>query len=298
VTIYPGDYFEVVEDELPADCQYKDGLLIVSAGLLIPGDKYEQLLPFRLSSDIPKGVDLRPVIELSEIDYEGTAVEAEFSFSDPDTVLFDAYDFEIEELTYSFLSDTKVRVTATAGNRGKPAGNIWFRIYPIFGGGAYEFAISEILIDTFMTTEIVTLTGDFTIPDIDKSIEFIAIIDDHKSFHEVTELNNSLKTLFDISISVNDIEAKTSFSELYPNPFTDEVNIEYNLAADYDKVQIMIYDISGKACLSIADLPAYRGSHFVVRRFSDLDRGLYLCRIVAAGSNDETIIKTSKLVKE
>jgi hypothetical protein len=298
VTIYPGDYYDVLTDQLPSDCQYKDGMLIVSAGLLIPGDKYEQLLPFRLSENIPKDVDLRPIIELSEIDYEGTAVEAEFSFSNPDTILFNVYDFEIEELTYSFLSDTKVRVTATAGNRGKPAGNIWFRIYPIFGGGAYEFPIAEMLIDTFMTTETVTLNGDFTIPNINKSIEFIAIIDDSKSFHEVIELNNSLKTLFDISVSVNDIEAETVFSELYPNPFTDEVNLEYNLAEDYGKVQIMIYDISGKACLSIADLPAYKGSHFIVRRFSDLEKGLYLCRIVATGRNVETFIKTSKLIKE
>ncbi len=126
----------------------------------------------------------------------------------------------------------------------------------------------------------------------------IAIIDDHKSYHEVIELNNSLKTLFDISVSVNDIMAETVFSELYPNPFTDEINLEYSLAAEYDEVQLMIYDLSGKACLGIADLPAYKGVHFVVRRFSELDKGLYLCRIVATGRNIETIIKTSKLIKE
>jgi len=298
VTIYPGDYFEVVTDELPSDCQYKDGLLIVSAGLLIPGDKYEQLLPFRLSSDIPKGVDLRPIIKLSEIDYEGTAVEAAFSFTDPDTTLFDVYDFEISELTYSILSGKKVRVTATAGNRGKPAGHIWFRIYPIFGGGAYEFPISEMLIDTFMTTGTITLTGEFTIPNINKSIEFIAIVDENESFHEVIELNNSLKTLFDISVSVNDIEAETSFSDIYPNPFIDEVCLEYNLAEDFSMIRLMIFDLSGKACLSMADLPAYKGPHFVMLRFSDLNKGLYICRIVATGKNVETIIKTCKLIKD
>jgi hypothetical protein len=298
VTIYPGNYYEVLADQLPAGCEYKDGLLTVSAGLLIPGDKYEQLLPFKLSENIPKGVDLRPVIELSEIDYEGTVVEAEFSFTSPDTILFDVYDFEIKELTYSFLSGTEVRVTAQAGNRGKAAGNLWFRIYPIFGGGAYEFPISEILIDTFMTTETVTLSGDFTVPNIDRSIEFIAIIDDNESFHEVIERNNSLKTLFDISLTAGDISDETVFYEIYPNPVSDVVYLEYNLASEFKEVQLIIYDISGKVRLNIPDLPSYSGRHFVARRLSDLDQGLFLYRIVATDLNNETIVRTGKLLKE
>jgi hypothetical protein len=289
VTIYPGNYYEVLADQLPAGCEYKDGLLTVSAGLLIPGDKYEQLLPFKLSENIPKGVDLRPVIELSEIDYEGTVVEAEFSFTNPDTILFDVYDFEIKELTYSFLSGTEVRVTAQAGNRGKAAGNLWFRIYPIFGGGAYEFPISEILIDTFMTTETVILSGDFTVPNIDRSVEFIAIIDDNESFHEVIEINNSLKTLFDISVTAGDISDETVFYELYPNPVNDVVYLEYKLASEFKEVQLIIYDISGKVRLNIPDLPSYSGRHFVARRLSDLDQGLYLYRIVATDINNETL---------
>ncbi len=298
VTIYPGDYFNVITDNLPAGCTYQDGLLIVSAGLLIPGDKYEQLLPFKLSENIPKGVDLRPVIELSEIDYEGTAIEAEFSFTKPDTILLDVYDFEIKELTYSFISDKEVRVTAKAGNRGKAASDIWFRIYPIFGGGTYEFPISEILIDTFMTGETITLSGNFIIPNIDKSIEFIAIVDDHKSFHEVIEVNNTLKTLFDISVSIDDISDETVFFDLYPNPVIDEVCMEYKLASDFKQVQLIIYDISGKVCVNITDLPAYSGRHFVARRLSELSQGIYLYRIIAVGSDNETIVKTNKLLKK
>lgn len=298
VTIYPGDYFNVITDNLPAGCTYQDGLLIVSAGLLIPGDKYEQLLPFKLSENIPKGVDLRPVIELSEIDYEGTAIEAEFSFTKPDTILLDVYDFEIKELTYSFISDKEVRVTAKAGNRGKAASDIWFRIYPIFGGGTYEFPISEILIDTFMTGETITLSGNFIIPNIDKSIEFIAIVDDHKSFHEVIEVNNTLKTLFDISVSIDDISDETVFFDLYPNPVIDEVCMEYKLASDFKQVQLIIYDISGKVCVNITDLPAYSGRHFVARRLSELSQGIYLYRIIAVGSDSETIVKTNKLLKK
>lgn len=298
ITIYPGDYFEVLTDNLPAGCTYQDGQLIVAAGLLIPGDKYEQLLPFKLSKDIPKGVDLRPVIKLSEIDYEGTAVEAEFSFTKPDTILLDVYDFEIKELTYSFISDKEVRVTAQAGNRGKAAGNIWFRIYPIFGGGTYEFPLAEILIDSFMTGETKTLSGDFIIPTVNKSIEFIAIIDDHESFHEVIEANNTLKTLFDISVSVDNISDEAVFFELYPNPFVDEVNLEYKLPSDYKQVQLIIYDISGKVCLNVTDLPSFTGRHFVARRLSELNQGIYLYRIVAVNSDNETIVKTSKLIKE
>jgi len=298
VTIYPGNYFEVVTDSLPVGCQYKDGLLIISAGLLIPGDKYEQLLPFKLSNNIPKGVDLRPVIELSEIDYEGTAVEAEFSFASPDTVLLDVYDFEIQELNYSFLSATEVRVSATAGNRGKSAGPIWFRIYPIFGGGTYEFPLAESLIDSFRTGETISLTGNFTIPAIDKSIEFIAIIDDHESFHEVIELNNKLKTLFDLSTSVEDLSNETRFLELYPNPMADEVFLEYYLSSDFKQIQLIIYDITGKVCLHLTDLPAFSGEHLVVRRISDLKQGIYLFRIISVDNNNRISVKNGKICKD
>jgi hypothetical protein len=75
------------------------------------------------------------VIEQSEIDYEGTLVNVSFNFMDTNRLMLDLLDFEAISITFDYLGNGQVRVTATAGNRGIVGDSVWFRIYPIIGGG-------------------------------------------------------------------------------------------------------------------------------------------------------------------
>jgi hypothetical protein len=297
ISIQPGDYFEILEDSLPAHCRVEDGLLLVDAGLLIPGDEFEQVLPFKLSPDIPKGVDLRTIIFSSEINYEGTAVEASFNFTDSSKVLLEVFDLEVIELTYSMVSDTVVNVTARAGNRAMPTGNLWFRIYPIYGGGAYEFPIAAMLIDTIETNQTITLSGQFTPPSLDKSVEFIAIIDDGHTIREIIEENNQLKTSFH-QTAIEDIMAGNGWLTIYPNPVHHELFISYRLDEGYDRVIMAIFDMDGKLCFQSADYPAYAGKHQAVQRIEQLPNGIYIYRILATRKGEIPLQVTGRLVKE
>lgn len=297
ITIHPGNYFVILEDSLPSNCRVENGLLVIDAGLLIPGDEFEQVLPFRLGSDIPKGVDLRTIIFSSELDYEGTAVEAKFNFADSSKVLLEVFDLEVKELTYSMVSDSVVNVTARAGNRAMPTGRLWFRIYPIFGGGAYEFPIAEMLIDTFMTNQTITLSGQFNPPSLDKSVEFIAIIDDGRSIREIIEVNNQLKTSF-LQTAVEDLMAGNGWLTIYPNPVRQELFINYSLDHRYDRVSMTIFDMDGKMCFQSTDYPAYAGKHQAVQRLDQLPGGVYIYRFVARKNGENPLLITGRLIKE
>jgi hypothetical protein len=297
ISIRPGDYFQVLEDSLPAGCSMDNGLLVVDAGLLIPGDKFEQVLPFRLSPDIPKGVDLRPIIYSSEINYEGTAVEASFSFEDSTKVLLEAYDLEVQELYYSMVSDTVVHVTAIAGNRAMPAGRFWFRIYPIYGGGTWEFPIAELYVDTMATGQLITLSADFKPPSLDKSVEFIAIVDDGGSLREIIEANNTLRTSFH-ETALRDPMAGSGLIEIYPNPVRRELTLNYELPGPCDRVSMVLYDVNGRICFNRDSYPAYAGRHQVVQSLDKLPRGIYFYRFSAVKGGERPRVATGRLVKE
>ncbi len=297
VTIHPGNYFEVLVDSLPANCRMEDELLVIDAGLLIPGDLFTQELPFRLKAEIPTEVDLRTIIFSAEIQYEGTAVEARFRFEDPTQTLLEVYDLEVIELQYSLVSDTVVKVTARAGNRAMPAGNLWFRIYPVFGGGTHEFPIAEILIDTLLTNQTVTLNGTFTPPSLDKSVEFIAIIDDGHHFREIIESNNQLTTSFH-QTGTRELTAGKDLVKVYPNPVCDELYFSYQLEDACNQVRMALYSVDGQLRMETREFPAYAGDHQVVHRVDRLPGGTYFYYLEFLQSDGNARRLTGILIKE
>jgi hypothetical protein len=178
-----------------------------------------------------------------------------------------------------------------------PAGNLWFRIYPIFGGGAYEFPIAEMLVDTIQTGQTVTLSGQFKPPSMDKSVEFIAIIDDGRSVREIIEANNQLKTSFH-QTAIEDLMAGNGWLTIYPNPVRDELFIRYNLEDRYDRVSLSIYDMDSRLCFQSADYPAHAGKHQAVQRLDRLPAGIYIYRLRAMKNGENPLQVAGRLVKE
>jgi len=217
---------------------------------------------------------------------------------DTNKLLLDLYDFETTSLTFSDLGNGQVEVNATAGNRGIIGKNVWFRIYPIIGdAGVYEFPIAEIRVENFQPGQGIDLNGVYTLPETDKPIDFIAIIDDGYDYTEITERNNTLRVDFETS----DIEIPESLSNrltIYPSPFTDDVNFEYTLDKTFGSATIRVFDMKGRIMMEVKDCPASAGKNSVQWRSTDMPAGTYVYQLSGndAGSS-ESMLFTGQLVK-
>ncbi|MBN1951374.1 MAG: T9SS type A sorting domain-containing protein [Bacteroidales bacterium] len=301
IRINPGPYYTLVTDSLEANCTVSNGILLVDMGDIIPGELKKQYLPFLLYADeIPEGEDLRVIIDLTNIDYEGTLVDREFAFEDPEDVVLDVYDFEAISISYSDLGDGQVQVNAEAHNRGINGNGVWFRIYPVVGGGVHEFPIAEARDEEFLPGEDLELEGVYTLPETDQAIEFIAIIDDAMYFTEITELNNRIGVPY--TPTVLDYEEEViSHLEVYPNPFAQQATFSYTLAGDYQEVNLKVYSTSGDLLLNLENCPGNNGRNSISWQRTDMEAGVYYYRMsgkTTAGQSGilfkGTLIKTDK----
>lgn len=276
IQIFPGEYYTVLVDSLDANCSFADGLLTIRMGDIIPGEMKEQLLPFVLNPEnLPEGIDIRTIIEQSEIDYEGTLIDRQFNFTDTNKLLLDLYDFEATSISYNDNGNGTVTVTANAGNRGIYGKDVWFRIYPIIGGGVYEFPIEEREIFNFVPGQQIELKGTYTLPVDDKSIDFIAIVDDGQDYTEITELNNSIKIPF-VATSTNTAGALQNNLIAFPVPFADNITFDYVLSELFATTTLEIYDLQGKMWVKIENCPTSKGKNSISWRNSDMPDGSYI----------------------
>lgn len=287
IRINSGPYYTVLVDSLDENCTFSDGVLSIDLGDIIPGELKQQYLPFILDVDnIPEGVDIRTIIDLSRIEYEGTLVDRDFSFEDPEDVLLDAYDFEAINISFTDLGDGTIEVQAEAHNRGINGQNVWFRIYPIVGGGAHEFPFAEVRKEEFTSGETIDLSGTYTIPNTDKSIEFIAIIDDARNYNEITELNNSIKIGLD-GTGLNSNAIANQELKVFPLPFTDIINYKYSLTEDFNDISISVFNMRGQMVSHIENCPTNKGMNQLVWRNSDLPSGNYIYQIKGQQNNGQ-----------
>jgi hypothetical protein len=300
VNIFPGLYYDVVTDSLDPNCTFNDGLISVNFEEIIPGEMKQQLLPFILHPDeLPEGIDIRMLIQQSEIDYEGTLVaDKVFNFMDTNKLLLDLYDFEATSLTFSNIGNGQVQVNAKAGNRGIYGKDVWFRIYPIIGdAGTYEFPIAEIRVENFQPGQNIDLSGVYTLPVTDKSIDFIAIVDDGYDYVEITELNNTIRIDYESS-GIDNPEISNNGISIYPLPFTDDVNFKYNLDKAYTKVTIKVFDLKGRQWVELKDCPASEGTNTIQWRNTDMPEGSYIYQLTGDGLNGSSeVLFTGQIIK-
>jgi hypothetical protein len=298
VDIFPGKYYEVISDSLEPNCSFSNGLLSVNLGDVIPGEGKEQLLPFVLRPDeLPGGIDIRTLIEQSAIDYEGTLVDVAFNFTDSNKVLLDLYDFEATSISFDDLGNGQVQVNAAAWNRGIQGSEVWFRIYPVIGGGTYEFPIAEIRAENFGPQQSLQLSGIYTLPLTDKSIEFIAIVDDGHDYIEISEQNNNISTGF-IPTGTNEPGTRDKYLNIYPVPFTDDVHFEYFLPEAYRNIALKVFDLNGRLRLEMDNLPCGAGINSIQWRCSDLPQGNYIYKLSGEDfTGTGSVLFTGRLTK-
>lgn len=298
ISIHPGPFYSVLVDSLPSNVKYENGLISADLGALQPGETKFAYVYYTVNQNISTVEDFMTVIRLSDIEYKGTSVQSNFKYTDPQQVLFEMYDFQLQTLNYSALDNRSFSITSSATNRGLPATNVWFRIYPVIGGGISEFPIAEKKIENFASGQTVELTvPSYTAPN-GQRIEVVAKIDDGNKVKEIMEQNNAKVLLLAGPLSVNDLKNELGIS-VYPNPFADVVYFTYNLKEKAKSIQISVFTQGGSELVKFVKCPNDEGSH-VIEWVPQLANGNYIYRISITakdGSVSEVpgiLIKTDK----
>lgn len=109
-------------------------------------------------------------------------------------------------------------------------------------------------------------------------------------------LNNNPKSqLFSDDAQVDEISAKSNISlEVYPNPATEQLTIEYNLPAT-TLTEVVLVNIYGEY-IKILQSPKLKasGKHAISADLIDLSSGVCLVRF---NTNEEVITKKIAVVK-
>lgn len=263
ISIHPGPFYSVLVDSLPANVKFENGLINANLGALQPGESKFAYVYYKINNTITSKDDLMTVIKLSDIEYEGTSVKSTFKYTDPQKVLFEMYDFQLDNITKTQLAGRTFSITATATNRGLPATNVWFRIYPVIGdSGISEFPIKEMKIDNFEAGQTVELTvPSYTAPN-GQRVQVVAKIDDGNKIKELLEQNNvQILSLAD-PLGVNDLRENFGVN-VYPNPCADFVRFSYLLKDKAKDVQITIFNQNGSEVVKFIHCPSSAGTNNV-----------------------------------
>lgn len=296
VSIHPGAFYNVLTDSLPSNVTYSNGLIHASMGMLIPGETKAAFVYYGFNQSISTQDEFLTVIKLSDIKYEGTTMNSKFSYSDTSKVLFEIYDFQLENIASQKLTaDKEYLVEATAINRGVPAKDVWLRIYPVVGEGISEFPIAEMKIEDFKSGQKVSLPVNYTAPNSEQ-VQMYAKIDDGNKIPEIIEKNNAKIVQLAAPTNIND--AKKEFDwKVYPNPFDSQVKFEYLLQSNAEKVTISVFTQKGSEVITFSNCPTSEGVHSIDWIPANLADGNYIYRFTVENKDGKKIEIPGILIK-
>lgn len=298
VGVNPVPFYNVLKDSLASNIKVDDnGIINVNLGSIVPGGTQSAYIYYTLNQSLTSADDIMTVIKLSNIGYQNPK-SLGFNYNDTSKVLFTVNDLQIESVTCTKTNDSTFHITAKAVNRGLPASNIWFRIYPVVGGKISEIPIGQTMFETIKTSQEVELTVDYVLPNTE-SIQVYAKIDDGDDWAEIFENNNAEVQTLSGPLSTNELK-KVFAVKVFPNPFTDQVEFDYQLSDNAQQVSIEIYTPSGQKITGIQNCPSTAGSNTFVWVPSVLNSGNYLYKITIVDNKGITrqinglLIKTDK----
>jgi hypothetical protein len=90
---------------------------------------------------------------------------------------------------------------------------------------------------------------------------------------------------------------KFNLSQNYPNPFNPSTKIDYEIPAD-SKVQVIIYDISGKEVMQVVNEQQKAGFYTAQFNAGNLSSGTYFYKLTVNGANGSDVLtKKMTLIK-
>jgi hypothetical protein len=79
---------------------------------------------------------------------------------------------------------------------------------------------------------------------------------------------------------VNDLSAQEDRLHAFPNPFSSELNLEFEMK-ETSSVSVEIFDVSGKLVQRLDDTEMNKGQHRLNLNTSSLKAGVYFIRLQA-----------------
>ncbi|NJK86678.1 MAG: hypothetical protein HC906_12620 [Bacteroidales bacterium] len=129
-------------------------------------------------------------------------------------------------------------------------------------------------------------------------MKFLAVVDDGDDVREVFEVNNSL--LFDAGGILNGMNERITEQKvtLYPNPFTNQLNVVYSLQNDMKSLSLSIKTVDGRMVDHITNIPCEAGLHQVTWQVSDEGNKLFIIVLEGKTAGGEFFMKQLKAIRE
>ncbi len=91
---------------------------------------------------------------------------------------------------------------------------------------------------------------------------------------------------------LNDFNAPSLSSSVYPNPSNGYVHVEFNKAENVNQIWIQVFDITGKLVFSSGELALVSSRQSIPLNLTDLTKGIYFLRI----SDRINLLETTKII--
>jgi hypothetical protein len=164
--------------------------------------------------------------------------------------------------------------------------SVTFGIYDGFSDAEKEASLTSGTVRTdLQNTDVsaVTSSGPYTLnPGAKITVGFAYAFGD-----DLNELRNQIgearaRNLFEVSptgqATADEVPQQTELFQNYPNPFSEETNIHFNLEQD-THITITAFDVLGRKVRKIADTNLEAGAHFVTFNADNLSSGVYFIRL-------------------
>ncbi len=164
--------------------------------------------------------------------------------------------------------------------------SVTFGIYDGFSDAEKEASLTSGTVRTdLQNTDVsaVTSSGPYTLnPGAKITVGFAYAFGD-----DLNELRNQIgearaRNLFEVSptgqATADEVPQQTELFQNYPNPFSEETNIHFNLEQD-SHITITAFDVLGRKVREIANTNLEAGAHFVTFNADNLSSGVYFIRL-------------------
>lgn len=296
ISIQQGGLFVPVPDSLPSFCIYAQPVITAATGTYTPGEMKEFFIHYTLKDNVCDSVfSAAKIIKRMDIRYTGQMTAEVYICPDTLVLIYPALDFRLISLSAnkSILGPGDVvTLTIRACNGDIAADNVDVKVTATTNRDTLTLETKHY--DHLSGHEAISFTCSYTVPSGITYANFKAMVDPANKYCEICENNNTR------SLTIRSTEADW-FARVntYPNPFGDEVSIEYELGKDLDGIKLLITDVKGKRIEEYNDLLSNAGLHTFIWNASKVRSGTYYLRFSGndlQGYSHEFLVKVVKTI--
>jgi hypothetical protein len=296
IGIQQGALFVPVPDSLPSFCTYAQPVITAATGTYTPGEMKEFYIHYTLKDNVCDSVfSAAKIIKRMDIRYTGQMTAEVYICPDTLVLIYPALDFRLISLSAnkSILGPGDVvTLTIRACNGDIPADNVDVKVTATTNRDTLTLETKHY--DHLSGHEAISFACSYTVPSGITYANFKAMVDPVNKHCEICENNNTR------SLTIRSTEAEW-FARVntYPNPFGDEVSIEYELGKDLDGIKLLITDVKGKKIEEYNNLLSNAGLHTFIWNASLVRSGTYYLRFSGndlQGYAHEFLVKVVKTI--